>query len=107
MAVAGAAVGNPVAVPFRGKNMDKAKHTGRWLIFHKVQYKLPAMQAPDLNPQAIGAADENVYLVFHKIYVLREQTNPRTPAPPSLTTFPPYASASCFPRDYFYNYCCF
>ncbi|CAM9615190.1 unnamed protein product, partial [Ectocarpus sp. 13 AM-2016] len=31
----GAAVGNPVAVPFRGKNMDKAKHTGRWVIFHK------------------------------------------------------------------------
>eukprot|EP00903_Cladosiphon_okamuranus_P009623 g9159.t1 len=31
----GAAVGNPVAVPFRGNNMDKAKHTGRWVIFHK------------------------------------------------------------------------
>ncbi|CAM9874733.1 unnamed protein product, partial [Scytosiphon promiscuus] len=32
---AGVAVGNAVAVPFRGKNMEKAKHTGRWVIFHK------------------------------------------------------------------------
>lgn len=34
---AGRCVGKPVAVQFRGKNMDKAKHTGRWMVFNKVR----------------------------------------------------------------------
>ncbi|CAM9207749.1 unnamed protein product, partial [Sphacelaria rigidula] len=33
--VAGASVGKPIAVPFRGKSMDKAKHTGKWVVINK------------------------------------------------------------------------
>lgn len=35
-ATAGGVAGVPVAVQFRGKSMESAKHTGRWVIFHKV-----------------------------------------------------------------------
>lgn len=38
--VTGRSVGKPVAVQFRGKNMEKAKYTGRWVIFNKVAVKL-------------------------------------------------------------------
>ena len=37
--VGAASAGHPVAVPFRGKNMDKAKHKGRWVVFNKVRTK--------------------------------------------------------------------
>lgn len=35
-AAANTAVGKPVAIQFRGRNIDKAKHTGRWVIVKKV-----------------------------------------------------------------------